>query len=161
MLGLLIVLFIVVPLAELWVIVQVSDVIGVPETLVLLLTISVLGGWLVKQQGLQAWMRLRRSVEEHRLPHRELLDGALILLAGALLLTPGFLTDLLGILLLLPPTRAAIRGVLARALRSRFQLVTVAASAADPGGTRVVDVDSRPPGARADAPRPPTGIDHR
>ena len=119
---LLVVLFIGLPVAELAVILQVADGIGVPETVLLLLAVSVVGGWLCKREGLGVLRRIQGGLERHQLPTKELADGALILLAGALLVTPGFLSDLLGILLLLPPTRAGFRGVLVAALARRTRL---------------------------------------
>ena len=135
----LVVLFVVLPVAELAVILQVADGIGVPQTIVLLLAVSVVGGWLCKREGLGVLRRIRGSLDRHQLPTRDLADGGLILLAGALLVTPGFLTDLLGILLLLPPTRAGFRTVLLAALARRTKVAVVSAwgprgGAGRPGG---------------------------
>ena len=109
---------------ELWVIVQVADRLGIVSTLGLLLLVSIVGAWLLKRQGLATWRRLQATVRRSEMPHSELIDGALILLGGALLLTPGFITDALGFVLVLPPTRSATRGVvsrwLARRARRRF-----------------------------------------
>jgi len=114
--GFLALVFLVVPIAELAVIIQVGQWLGVVDTLALLILISLIGAWLAKREGIGVWRRIQRQLELGRMPSNELIDGLLILFAGALLLTPGFLTDLLGILLLLPPTRGMIR----RALRRRF-----------------------------------------
>jgi UPF0716 protein FxsA len=108
-LGPLVLLFILVPIAELYVIIQVGHVLGVVNTLALLVLISFAGAWLMKREGLNTWRRAQRQVDAGVVPGRELVDGALILLAGALLLAPGFITDALGLLLLLPPVRAAVR----------------------------------------------------
>jgi UPF0716 protein FxsA len=105
----LVLLFILVPIAELYVIIQVGHVLGVVNTLALLVLISFAGAWLMKREGLNTWRRAQRQVDAGVVPGRELVDGALILLAGALLLAPGFITDALGLLLLLPPVRAAVR----------------------------------------------------
>src|SRR3954471_9129410 len=113
MLVLLIVLFIVVPIVELFVIIQVGEAIGVLPTIALLIADSVLGSMLMRSQGRTAWRRFNAALAEGRMPHREVLDGALVIFGGALLLTPGFLTDILGAILLLPPTRALVRGVVA------------------------------------------------
>lgn len=102
-------LFIVVPIIELMVIVSAAQAIGTPQTLALLIIMSILGAWLVKVQGLGVWRRMRDTVSRGGIPHRELVDGVLILVAGALMLTPGFVTDGVGLLLLLPPTRAVVR----------------------------------------------------
>jgi UPF0716 protein FxsA len=108
-LGPLVLLFILVPIAELYVIIQVGHVLGVVNTLALLVLISFAGAWLMKREGLNTWRRAQRQVDAGVVPGRALVDGALILLAGALLLAPGFITDALGLLLLLPPVRAAVR----------------------------------------------------
>ena len=114
MLPLLVLLFIVVPIAELFVIIQVGEAIGVLPTIALLIADSVLGAMLMRAQGRTAWLRFNLALSEGRMPHREVLDGALVIFGGALLLTPGFVTDIFGIVLLLPPTRALIRSVVAR-----------------------------------------------
>ena len=95
-------LLLAVPVVELWIILQVAGELGLGVTLVLLVLISVAGAWLLKQQGLQTWARLRATLSRGQMPTAEVIDGALILLGGALLMTPGFLTDAFGILLLLP-----------------------------------------------------------
>jgi UPF0716 protein FxsA len=109
-------LFLVVPIVELAVIIQVGQLFGALNTLALLILISVVGAWLAKREGIGVWRRIQRQLELGRMPGNELVDGLLILFAGVLLLTPGFLSDVLGILLLLPPTRAMARA----ALRRRF-----------------------------------------
>lgn len=121
MFGLLFLLFIVVPIVELWVIIQVGSAIGVLPTIVLLLAISMGGAWLVKREGVVVWRRFREQVESGRVPGRELADGVMILLAGGLLLTPGFVTDAFGILLLLPPVRAGVRALVLRRAAARVE----------------------------------------
>lgn len=111
---LLIALLIVIPLAELWLIVQVGSMIGVLPTIALLLLDSLLGAWLLRHQGGRAWERFRSALDRRRLPATETADGALIVFGGALLLTPGFLTDIAGFLMLLPPTRAIVRRIALR-----------------------------------------------
>jgi UPF0716 protein FxsA len=110
---LLAVVFLVVP------IIQVGQAIGALETIALLIAVSVVGSWLVKREGGGVLRRISAAVNAGRVPGRELADGALIILAGALLITPGFLSDILGIALLLPPVRAAVRPVLLGALARR------------------------------------------
>ena len=110
----LIAIFVVVPLAELYVIFKVGDAIGILPTLAILVADSILGSMLLKSQGRAVWRRFNESMSAGRIPHREVLDGVLIIFGGAFLITPGFLTDILGVLLLLPPTRSLFRGVLAR-----------------------------------------------
>ncbi len=103
------VVFLVVPVVELAVIIQVGHVIGTWNTIAVLLLVSFGGAWLVKREGLAVLRRFRQQMDAGHVPTRELADGVLILLAGALLLTPGFVTDILGLLLLLPPVRSAVR----------------------------------------------------
>jgi UPF0716 protein FxsA len=116
----LVLLFIAVPLAELAVIIQVGQAIGVWWTIALLLADSLLGSWLMRHQGRTAWRRFNAALQEGRVPTREVLDGALVIFGGALLLTPGFITDILGLVLLIPPTRALVRAVLVRRLAHRM-----------------------------------------
>lgn len=114
------ILFIVVPLAELYVLIQVGQAIGALPTIALLIADSVLGAALMRSQGRAAWIRLQAAIAEGRMPGREVIDGALVVFGGALLLTPGFLTDILGIVLLLAPTRAIVRRLLARHFAARL-----------------------------------------
>src|SRR3954471_10089738 len=114
MLPLLLLLFIVVPIVELFVILQVGEAIGVLPTVALLIADSILGSVLMRSQGRAAWRRFNAALVEGRIPHREVLDGALVIFGGALLLTPGFVTDIFGGVLLLPPTRAVVRAILVR-----------------------------------------------
>jgi UPF0716 protein FxsA len=137
---LLVVLFIVVPLAELYVIVQVGQAIGVLPTIAILLADSIVGSLLLRSQGRSAWRRFNAAVAESRVPTREVLDGVLVIFGGAFLITPGFITDVFGILFLLPPTRALVRRVLLANVASRM-----AASATSWGIGRVAG--RRPPGA--------------
>ena len=115
----LVLIFIVVPIAELYVIIQVGEAIGVLPTIALLIADSVLGSWLMRAQGRAAWRRFNAAVAAGRPPAREVLDGVLIIFGGAFLLTPGFLTDVLGLFLLLPPTRALVRRLIVRHFSGR------------------------------------------
>lgn len=108
---LLVIAFLVVPLAELYVLIQVGQAIGAWWTILLLLADSVLGAWLIKREGRRALQALQQRVDQGRLPAREVADGALVVLGGALLLSPGFVTDVLGVLLVLPLTRPLFRGL--------------------------------------------------
>ena len=119
---LLVLLFIVVPVAELYVIIKVGEAIGLLPTLVLLIADALLGSMLLRQQGRAAWVRFNRALAENRLPHKEVFDGVLIILGGALLLTPGFITDIFGLIFLIPPTRALVRAVASRTVRRRMAL---------------------------------------
>jgi UPF0716 protein FxsA len=118
-LPILVVLFVLVPIVELAVIIQVGQALGVIETLLLMVVVSAVGAWLVKREGIGVWRRAQRQLETGVVPGLELVDGTLIMLAGALLLTPGFVSDCLGILLLLPPVRAGLRRLVVRRLRRR------------------------------------------
>ena len=109
---LLVVAFIVVPLVEIYVIIQVGQVIGAWWTILLLIADSLLGSWLVKREGGRAWTALRTALAEGRMPHRELADGMLILVGGAFILSPGFVLDAVGILCILPLTRPIGRRIL-------------------------------------------------
>ncbi len=109
MAPLLAVLLLVVPVIELAVIMQVAGEIGVLNTLGLLILVSVAGAWLLKQQGLATWRSLEATMARGQMPTKEATDGALILFGGALLLTPGFVTDLVGLVFLIPPTRAFVK----------------------------------------------------
>jgi UPF0716 protein FxsA len=152
MVPILAIAFIVVPLAELAVIIAVGDFLGLLPTLALLLVVSVVGAWLAKREGLAAWRRFQLALADGRVPTVEVADGAMILLAGALLLTPGFLSDVVGILLLLPPTRAMARRLAprlaARRLRRRGRVVVVDGTARPARSTRVTwgqaEVGDRP-----------------
>jgi UPF0716 protein FxsA len=119
---LLILIFIVVPLIELYVIIEVAGSIGIVPTLLILVADAVLGSMLLRHQGRAAWIRFNRALAENRMPHREVLDGVLIIFGGALLLTPGFLTDIVGLILLIPPTRAAVRAFMGRFVRGRLAM---------------------------------------
>jgi len=113
-------LLVVGPIAELWVILQTAELIGGWETLALLLVEGALGGWLIKRQGRAVVRRLDERLRSHELPTKELADGFLVLVAGVLMLTPGFLTDLVGFALLFPPTRAVARAALLRRFTARL-----------------------------------------
>ncbi len=118
MAAVLVLLFLVVPLVELYLIIQVGGAIGALNTVILLVVMGVAGGWLMKREGLGALQRVQAQLGQGRVPGTEVVDGFLILFGGALMLTPGFLTDVLGLSLLVPPVRALVRRTLAR----RFQL---------------------------------------
>ena len=99
----------VVPIVEIYLMLQVSREIGVVETVLLLVGISLLGAWLIRREGPRVWAAFTAAIGSGRVPAREVADGALVMFGGALLLTPGFFTDALGVLCLLPPTRAILR----------------------------------------------------
>ncbi len=122
---LLIAVFIIVPLAELYVILQVGEAIGAVWTILLLAADSVLGSLLLLSQGRSVWGRFNAALAEGRMPHREVIDGVLVVFGGAFLITPGFLTDIVGLLLLIPPTRALIRRLVVRRLGKRVSVGVV------------------------------------
>ena len=111
-------LLILVPVVELFLVIQVAGIIGGWETLLLLILVGVVGAWLVKWQGISTMVRVSKAVSERRVPDKELTDGFLILVAAILLLIPGFASDILALGLLFPPTRALVRGPLVK----RFKL---------------------------------------
>lgn len=141
---LLIVAFIVIPLAELALIIEVGQALGLPATIAILLADSILGGLLMRAQGRAAWRRLREAMNAGRVPHREALDGALVIFGGALLLTPGFITDVVGLLLLIPPTRAIARRI-ASAMIARRMVAGVVAGGRHAGRARPSAEDARRP----------------
>ena len=108
------------PVAELYVAIKVAEAIGVLYTVLLLIAGWPLGIWALRAQGRLAWQRLMAAAAEGRVPAREVIDGALILLGGVLLIVPGFITDALGMTLLLPPSRSLVRTLFARNAQSRF-----------------------------------------
>ncbi len=123
---LLLVAFVAVPLIEIYVIVRVGQVIGAWWTILLLVVDGLLGSWLVRHEGSRAWRALTEALQTGRMPATELADGALILIGGTLMLTPGFVTDLVGVLMVLPVTRPVGRRVLARVITRRLRVVDLA-----------------------------------
>jgi UPF0716 protein FxsA len=108
------------PLLELFVAFEVSQLIGVTWTVLLILFSVPLGMWAVRSQGRAVWRRLADGVATGRPPGRDVLDGALVLIGGVLFILPGFISDVFGALLLLPPSRAGVRGLLVRNFQGRF-----------------------------------------
>jgi UPF0716 protein FxsA len=133
---LLFLLFIVLPLLELFVIVEVAGTLGILPTIVLLVSISLVGSWLVRREGLGVVRRARAMLDAGELPTGEVVDGVLLVFAGALLLTPGFVTDAVGLFLLVPPTRALTRRLLTGRFRRRLGFVGGVAGAASSAGAR-------------------------
>lgn len=129
MVLLLVVVFIVLPIAELYVILQVGDAIGAPLTILLLVLDSLLGSLLLRSQGRTVWRQFNEVMAQGRVPHRELFDGIAVIFGGAFLITPGFLTDIIGLVLLIPPTRALLRRFATGWLSKRFGLSAVVGAA--------------------------------
>ncbi|WP_421118316.1 FxsA family protein [Aquihabitans daechungensis] len=132
------VLFIVAPLLELYVIIQVASVIGGWETIALLVVESAIGAYLLKRQGYATLGKISQAVNEGRIPSNELIDGLLLLVAGALMLAPGFLGDVLGFLLIIPVTRIPFRALLRKRFENGKYSTFFAATTAGPGGARFV-----------------------
>jgi UPF0716 protein FxsA len=110
--GVLVLVFLVVPIVEIYVIIQVGQLIGPLPTVALLIIESLIGAWLLKREGRSAWAALQQAASTGRLPGRELADAGLVLVGGTLLLTPGFVTDVVGFFFVLPPTRPLARKLL-------------------------------------------------
>jgi UPF0716 protein FxsA len=127
--------FLLMPVLEIYVIIQVGQLIGGWETAVLLLAESLLGAWIVRREGRRAWKALRETFGRGSMPDRELSEAALVLVGGVLLLAPGFVTDAFGFVLVLPFTRPAVRRLLARYVGRRFRLAEVRTEGVFPAGT--------------------------
>lgn len=119
MFGIIALLLLIVPIVELYVIVQVAGSIGILWTIFLLVSVSVVGAILVKREGTNIWIRAQRQLAQGQMPDNEMIEGVLLLMGGALLLTPGFVTDATGLLLLFPPTRILFRGLVKRRFKIR------------------------------------------
>jgi len=140
--------FVVVPLVEIYVIIQVGEVIGAWWTILLLIADSLFGAWMVKREGGRAWRALRTALEERRMPARELADGMLILVGGAFILSPGFVLDAIGLLCILPLTRPIGRRVLSKVISRKLVGVSFAGG---PAGGEASWTRRRPgPGAPYD-----------
>jgi len=160
-------IFVVTPIVELAVIVQVAGSTGVMNTIGLLVLVSLVGAWLVRREGLGILRRVQAELAKGRMPGRELVDGLLVLLAGALMLTPGFVTDAVGLALLFPPVRAVLRLVATRRLsrsvdagRTRWTFGTRperGGFTTGPSGGPILDADSWEDGADGHRRLPPNG----
>tara|TARA_B110000014_G_C19877789_1_gene454328 strand:- start:129 stop:632 length:504 start_codon:yes stop_codon:yes gene_type:complete len=138
----LLVLFIVLPLLDLWLLFTLADgVLSFGATVGLVLATGIIGASLAKQQGLAAWKTFNAELGRGALPADTMLDGVLILLAGTVLITPGLITDAVGLALLVPPVRRLVRKFLVQRLTSRIKFHTVfsAHSAGNPGSGFAAD----------------------
>jgi len=115
--------FLVVPIVEIYVLIQVGQVIGAWWTVLLLIADSIFGSWLLKREGTRAWRALQTALTEGRMPTRELADAALIVFGGTLMITPGFVTDLVGLVAILPFTRPLARRLLTAFVARRVVVV--------------------------------------
>ncbi|WP_110241450.1 FxsA family protein [Nocardioides gilvus] len=140
---LLVLVLVVLPLVELFVLVQVGQVIGAGWTILLLVLTGIAGGWLIRREGSKAWRALTQSLRAGQMPAKELADGALVILAGALMLSPGFVTDAFALLLILPGSRAVCRRLLTGLVASRVL-------ATSPFGAAPQPRDARRPGPGTD-----------
>jgi len=119
--GRLLLLFILVPIAELALLIEIGKRLGLPATLALIVVTGALGATLARRQGLSVLASIRSETEAGRLPAGQLVDGAIILVAGAVLMTPGVLTDAFGFFCLFPPGRKRLRKYLSRRFESAVQ----------------------------------------
>jgi UPF0716 protein FxsA len=145
-------IFIVVPIAELYVIFKIGDSIGWLPTLAILVADSLLGTYLMRTQGRAVWQRFTTAIQAGRMPHQEVIDGVLVIFGGAFLITPGFLTDIIGLVLLLPPTRNLIRPAILRRVSRRAFGTGREPSTWDVDGTAV---EPEPPRRPPTDPQPP------
>ena len=135
-------LFVAVPILEIWLLIQLGQVVGPWWTILILVADGALGSWLVKREGGRAWRALSEALSSGRMPSRELADGALVLVGGTLLITPGFVSDVAGLFCILPLTRPLARRVLARAISRRLSVTVLGA----PDPRRGASPDARHPG---------------
>ena len=162
--ALLVAALVVVPIVEIWVLLQVGQWLGVLSTVVLLVVMSLLGAYLLRREGARTWRAFRTALTSGRLPAAEVADGALVIFGGALLLTPGFATDAFGLLCVVPPSRAVLRRLLTRQVARRLSVGAVLGGARGPSSRRrpsatVVDGEVvRPPDdpGRPSGPLPPS-----
>lgn len=150
MLGKLLLLFIIVPMTELVLLVWIADRTSIWATLALVITTGVIGSMLARQQGVRAWRRCREAMAKGEMPAVEIQNGLMIAFAAALLLTPGIITDAVGLLILIPYTREWIRSYLARRIAANFKVTVINAHA-----SRTVDIDASSWSDESDYPRQP------
>jgi UPF0716 protein FxsA len=121
MFGRLLLLFTLVPIVELYILIRVGMLLGAVWAVVLVLVTGALGAYLARQQGFRVWMRIQEEMNAGRFPAEDLLDGFLIFIAGAVLITPGLLTDILGFAILFPLTRQGIRNWIKNRFRGMME----------------------------------------
>lgn len=145
----LVLIFTLVPLVEFFIFYSLASVISLPWTIGIIIGTGFLGAYLTKAQGFRTLTSYHKAIAEGRIPHREAIDGILILLAGAVLLTPGFLTDAVGFALLVPPVREKFRKFLGERLKSKVQVVTqdlkkdpISGRSTQSGSSDVITVES-------------------
>ena len=139
MINKLLVFFVVLPLVELCLVLLLGQYLGIAWTIVFIIGTGLLGTWLARTQGISTYRRIQQELSQGRMPTDSLIDGALILLAGVLLITPGVLTDLVGILLMIPPTRILFRRWLIGWFQRNFKIQTLSSGVPRASGDGVVD----------------------
>ena len=112
--------FLTIPVVEVWILLQIADFTGLLNTIGLLILTSIIGALLVRREGISVFRKARNEITQGQMPEKQIFDGFLILLGGVLMLTPGFFTDVIGFLLLFPPTRLLFRTVIIKRLNSRI-----------------------------------------
>ena len=125
MINKLLIFFVVLPLVELCLVLLLGQYVGIVWTIIFIIGTGILGTWLARTQGISTYQRIQQELSQGRMPTDSLIDGALILLAGVLLITPGVLTDLVGILLMVPPTRILFRRWLIAWFKRNFKIQTL------------------------------------
>ncbi|MGH2976630.1 MAG: FxsA family protein [Solirubrobacterales bacterium] len=154
--AILVAIFIVIPIVELYVIIQIGSLIGIWPTIALLIADALLGSLLLRHQGRGAWRRFNAALAEHRFPGKEVADGLLIAIGGTLLLTPGFVTDIFGLIFLIPPTRAIVRRLLRGYMGRRLVIVGAPGGPSGAGpARRSYDYEATAEEIDADDPRLP------
>ena len=144
--------FVLVPLVEIWAILQVGQLVGPWWTIALLVLDSLIGAWLIKREGGRAWKALREALQGGRMPAREIADGALILIGGTLMLSPGFVLDIAGILLILPFTRPIARRMLTSVVERRLVVGSAFGQFGGPFGGPFGPGNDRRPGPGPEGP---------
>jgi UPF0716 protein FxsA len=145
--GKLLLLFILVPLAELYLFMTIGSELGFANTVAIIIITAILGAALTKSQGRRAMLKFQEATSQGRVPAHEALEGLIILLAGAVLITPGFLTDSVGFLLLIPPVRTVVARFLGHRLKGKIQFVASGMSAS---GTFSSEIPEEKPKSKLD-----------
>ncbi len=144
MFGRLLILFITIPILELCIFMMLGSRLGIPTTLAIIVITAFLGAFLTKSQGLKALTNYQQALAQGKLPHEEVMDGLMILIAGAVLMTPGFLTDTIGFSLLIPSVRTIVKSLLKQSLKNKVSVVgeTMGSPTAERNGPQVINVEA-------------------
>jgi UPF0716 protein FxsA len=119
------ILFALIPVIELAILIKVGSIIGVGYTILLVIGTAMIGAYLVRLEGLNIMLRFQKNMSEGIFPTEEIFDGAMVLVSGALLLTPGLVTDTVGFALVFPPSRKVIKGYLKSFVKARTRTITI------------------------------------